>query len=111
VNRLRSLLAVLIVATCVACGSSGSGGTNNGAGGSSSGGRSGLASFTACLKKHGVNSFGAGQPPSGGAPPSGGSPPGSGSPPQLSNKVQKAFAACQKYMPSGGQGGFAPPGG
>jgi hypothetical protein len=116
-SRVGALLLVMIVATCVACGSSGG---NDGAGtgdGSSSGARSGLAAFRTCLKQHGVKSFGGGQPPGGGAPPSGGQPPSGGSPPgggsfpQLSDKVQQAFTACQQYLPAGRWGGFAPPGG
>jgi hypothetical protein len=114
-SRVGALLVVLVAALCVGCGSSsGNDGAGNG-NGSSSGARSGLAAFSSCLKQHGVKSFGGGQPPGRGAPPSGGQqpsggcPPGGGSFPQLSGKVQKAFSACQKYLPAGGQGGFAPP--
>jgi hypothetical protein len=105
------LVLLLIAALVAGCGSTA------GASSSSSTTKRSFNAFTACLKRHGINGFGSGQPPAGGQLPGGGgqppssSPPSGGQPPNISSKMQKAFAACSSLAPRSGQGGFGPPGG
>jgi len=105
--RRLSACALLLVLAAAGCGSSSSSSGGSATTTNATGARS-FAAFTSCLRQHGVKSLGAGL--GGGQPPSG-SPPSGGTPPQLSAKMQKAIAVCQKFAPQGGPGGFgAPPG-
>jgi hypothetical protein len=114
---MRRHLAIGLVLLLIAAHVAGCGSTAGASSSSSSSTKRSFTAFTACLKRHGINGFGSGQPPGGGQFPNGGgqppsgSPPSGGQPPNISSKMQKAFAACSSLAPRSGQGAFGPPGG
>jgi hypothetical protein len=126
-HRFSVILAVAAVALALiaaGCGGSSSNSAATTATTAPTGGttQSGLSSFQACLKQHGVTStFGRGRfggtPPSGGAnaaPPSGNRPAGGGQAPGVSSKQRQAFQACRAELPAGAgprDAGQTPPGG
>jgi hypothetical protein len=106
---LAAVTAATIALTAAGCGSGGADVPTSfdPSSGSASGGPANTAAFQrfqSCLAEHGVNL------PEGGAPPSGGQPPGGGDLPGGGAKAQRAFQACQQYMPQapGGAGGGFP---
>lgn len=132
-HRFSVILAVAAVALALiaaGCGGSSSNSAATTATTAPAGGttQSGLSSFQACLKQHGVTStFGGGrfrgtpptgnQQPGGGAnaaPPSGNRPAGGGQAPGVSSKQRQAFQACRAELPAGAGprgAGQTPPGG
>jgi hypothetical protein len=112
-RRPKTLAAVTVAAlalTAAGCGSGG--GSVSTSFDPSSGGRppntAAFQKFQSCLANHGLKLPSGGAPPGGGQPPTGGQPPnGGGLPGGGGAKAQRAFQACQQYMPRPpGGGGF-----
>ena len=121
-RRVRPCLLVLLLVGVVpvvlaACGSSSPSGSSSAT--TKPSGAASEASYTACLKQHGVTlpNFTPGSFPAGGTRPtftpgSGGFTPGSGGGAFRNNPTfEKAAAACKNLRPSGGFGGFGGSGG
>ena len=104
------LVLLLIAALVAGCGSTA--GTS-----SSSSTKRSFTAFTACLKRHGINGFGSGQPPGGGQFPTGEAASLVGLSAQRRPATEhliedaEAFPACSSLAPPSGQGAFGPPGG
>ncbi len=102
-RRVLAAHAALLILAVLVTGCGGSSGASSTSGTSKT---PSFANFTACLKQHGITSFGGGF--GGGRPPNSGSPPSSGGRPQMSSKMKQAITACRSLRP---QGGFGGPGG
>jgi hypothetical protein len=102
-RKSRIALAAPITAVALALSIAGCGGGNTSTTTSAS---ADFQRFQDCLKQQGIQAP-SGQPPTGqpptGQPPTGGLPGGANS-----QKMQKAFQACQQYMPQVGPSGSFP---